>query len=75
MVLKRQKEDHVPHGREWAWVRVRPPPQAARWVRQEVGEDRPRHAAIWPFCVLLSPEGGCAVSHGYLVPQAVPSGH
>lgn len=39
------------------------------------GGDRPRHAAIWPFCVLLSLEGGCAVSHGCLVPQAVPSGH
>ena len=39
------------------------------------GGDRPRHAAIWTFCILLSPEGGCAVSHGCLVPQAVPSGH
>ena len=27
------------------------------------------------FCVLLSPEGSCIVSHGWLVPQAVPSGH
>lgn len=32
VVLKCRKEDHVLHGRGWAWARVRLLPQAARWV-------------------------------------------
>lgn len=74
MVLKRRKEDHVLHGKGWARERVRPLPRVAHWVCAGAGGQAQTRCHLL-FCVLLSPEGSCIVSHGCLVPQAVPSGH